>query len=76
MILDCGPKTVELLAGYVSRANAVLWNGPLGAYEQGFVEGTEGLAMVAADSDARVRGVVNYKADPLRLSVRCTISSA
>lgn len=47
-ILDVGPKTIEALHELISRAKTVLWNGPLGNYENGFVEGTEGLAQVIA----------------------------
>ncbi len=51
-ILDNGPKTIAMLAGYVEKAKTVLWNGPLGNYEHGFVEGTEALAQVIARSSA------------------------
>ena len=49
-ILDDGPKTVELLARLAQKASTILWNGPLGNYEHGFVEGTEGLAKAIAKS--------------------------
>lgn len=52
-ILDNGPKTIEMLAGYVAKAKTVLWNGPLGNYENGFVQGTEALARVIANTKAR-----------------------
>ena len=51
-ILDNGPQTIEMLSGIVATAKAVLWNGPLGNYENGFVEGTEALARVIAGSHA------------------------
>lgn len=51
-ILDNGPETVALLAQYAQRARTILWNGPLGAYEDGFVAGTQGLAHVVAASRA------------------------
>ena len=51
-ILDDGAKTIETLAGVVSGAKTVLWNGPLGNYENGFTEGTEALAKVIAASRA------------------------
>lgn len=51
-ILDNGPETIALLAEYAARARTILWNGPLGAYEQGFVEGTQGLAQVIAETSA------------------------
>lgn len=52
-ILDVGPKTLALLGEKLRKARTVLWNGPLGAYEMGFTEGTEGLAELIAYSHAR-----------------------
>lgn len=51
-ILDNGPETVAMLGTLAAHAKTVLWNGPLGNYENGFVEGTEGLATVIARSGA------------------------
>lgn len=33
MILDVGPKSVEAINGWISRAETLVWNGPLGAFE-------------------------------------------
>jgi phosphoglycerate kinase len=33
MILDVGPKTVETINEWIDRANTLVWNGPLGAFE-------------------------------------------
>ncbi|GMB83546.1 phosphoglycerate kinase [Shinella zoogloeoides] len=33
MMLDVGPKTVEAVNGWISRAATLVWNGPLGAFE-------------------------------------------
>eukprot|EP01102_Stenamoeba_stenopodia_P005990 TRINITY_DN166_c0_g1_i1.p1 TRINITY_DN166_c0_g1~~TRINITY_DN166_c0_g1_i1.p1 ORF type:complete len:416 (-),score=143.68 TRINITY_DN166_c0_g1_i1:66-1313(-) len=33
MGLDCGPKSRELFAEAIHRANTILWNGPLGVFE-------------------------------------------
>lgn len=52
-ILDNGPETIAMLAGYVAKAKTILWNGPIGNYENGFVQGTEALAKVIASSHAR-----------------------
>ncbi|MDB5265035.1 MAG: Phosphoglycerate kinase [Parcubacteria group bacterium] len=49
-ILDDGPKTSEMLNGYVAKAKTVLWNGPLGNYEHGFTDGTEAFAHAIAKS--------------------------
>lgn len=43
-IYDDGPRTVEALTTLAAKASTVLWNGPLGLYEKGFVDATEGLA--------------------------------
>jgi phosphoglycerate kinase len=51
-VYDDGPKTSEALASFVSRANTVLWNGPLGLYEKGFTDGTESLAKAIGASHA------------------------
>jgi phosphoglycerate kinase len=51
-ILDDGPRTSELLAGLVKEAKMVLWNGPLGNYENGFVDATRALVVAIANSDA------------------------
>lgn len=51
-ILDNGPKTLEMLAEHIRGAKSVLWNGPLGNYENGFIEGTEALAKIIASSGA------------------------
>jgi len=51
-VLDNGPRTVAHLMELVRNAKTVLWNGPLGNYEKGFVEGTERLADAIARSGA------------------------
>lgn len=51
-ILDDGQKTVDALAKLTKGAKTILWNGPLGNYEHGFVDATEGLAKAIAQSDA------------------------
>lgn len=33
MILDVGPKTVEVINQWIDRAATLVWNGPLGAFE-------------------------------------------
>ncbi|PIB24946.1 phosphoglycerate kinase [Amylibacter kogurei] len=33
MILDAGPKTVELIKSHLDKSKTVIWNGPLGAFE-------------------------------------------
>ncbi len=52
-ILDIGPKTITILEGVVKSAETVLWNGPMGNYENGFQNGTTELAKLVAASDAK-----------------------
>ena len=33
MVLDVGPKSVEAVKSWISRASTLVWNGPLGAFE-------------------------------------------
>lgn len=51
-ILDVGPRTIEMLAPYVERAETILWNGPLGNYEAGFDDATRACAELVAKSSA------------------------
>lgn len=51
-ILDAGPATMAMLAGFISAAETVLWNGPLGDYEHRFTEYTQACAQLIAQSDA------------------------
>ncbi|MFA6536656.1 MAG: phosphoglycerate kinase [Candidatus Paceibacterota bacterium] len=51
-ILDAGLETVAELNFLASKSKFVLWNGPLGNYERGFVEGTENLARALAECGA------------------------
>ncbi|RLA85558.1 MAG: phosphoglycerate kinase [Deltaproteobacteria bacterium] len=53
MGVDIGPRTVEEFTGEISRAKAVLWNGPMGIFEQeAFAEGTRRIAEAIASSGA------------------------
>lgn len=52
VILDAGPETLERLKLFTKGAKTILWNGPLGNYEQGYGDATEGLAKYVAESEA------------------------
>ncbi|QLF71195.1 phosphoglycerate kinase [Peteryoungia desertarenae] len=50
MMLDVGPKSVELINGWIERAATLVWNGPLGAFEIApFDKATVSAALHAAD---------------------------
>lgn len=51
-IFDNGHETVELIKKDVAKAKMVLWNGPLGKFEEGFMEATEEVARAIAKSKA------------------------
>ncbi len=51
-ILDVGPQTIEMLAPYIENAKTILWNGPLGNYEDGYGEATKACAELIAKSNA------------------------
>ncbi len=51
--LDIGPKTRELFANAVLAAKTVIWNGPMGVFENPTLAvGTKAVAQALADSDA------------------------
>jgi len=52
-ILDAGPESVELIRKMVEESKCVLWNGPLGNYEKGFVEPTNAVATMLAENTAK-----------------------
>lgn len=51
-IVDIGPQTIQNIIGYFSKAKTILWNGPLGLYEEGFDESTIVLAKAVAKAGA------------------------
>lgn len=53
MSLDIGPKTAELFANEVMNAKTVVWNGPMGVFENPtLAKGTFAVAKALADSSA------------------------
>lgn len=60
VILDIGPKTVGFYTRFLKRAKTIVWNGPMGYYEnERFKHGTLAIArLVAARSSGKAFGVV------------------
>lgn len=52
IIVDHGPGTSALLAKLTEKSKTILWNGPLGNYENGFIDATDALAIAIAKSSA------------------------
>ena len=53
MAVDIGPKTVAEYSKIIAAAKTIMWNGPLGVFEQKpFAEGTMKIAQAVADSKA------------------------
>jgi phosphoglycerate kinase len=53
VIMDIGPRSVEVMLRTITKESTVLWNGPLGFYERGFRDGTKAFAEGVAASGAR-----------------------
>ena len=52
MIVDVGPETIKKAESVIGGAALIVWNGPLGFYEEGFTEGTRELLELIAGSKA------------------------
>ena len=51
--LDIGPASAEHFAEVIAKAATILWNGPMGVFEDArFASGTEAVARAVAKSDA------------------------
>lgn len=52
MVTDMGPETLEDLKETISKSKTVLWNGPLGFYEEGFDKSSKEILSSIVDSKA------------------------
>jgi len=52
-IVDIGPDTVAMLAPHISSAKFILWAGPTGMYENGYIHYTQAIAELIAKSEAQ-----------------------
>ncbi|HEV7449260.1 MAG TPA: phosphoglycerate kinase [Candidatus Paceibacterota bacterium] len=74
-IVDVGPVTAAAWAQVVEDAPFVLWNGPLGIYEQGYTDASDIVARALAKSQARAvvgggdteAALKKYSFDPVRV---------
>lgn len=53
-IVDAGPDTVAMLAPIIAQARFILWNGPTGIYEQGYIHYTQQIGELIAGSEAKI----------------------
>jgi phosphoglycerate kinase len=55
--LDIGPKTVELFSEQLSGAGTVVWNGPMGVFEnRAFAKGTKAIGKAVLEARASLVG--------------------
>ena len=52
MIVDIGPATLVELNSKIKEAKTILWNGPLGLYEEGFDQSSKEILKVIAETKA------------------------
>jgi len=59
-IFDIGPETISLYAKYINRAQTIVWNGPMGKFEENsFKQGTLSTArLIAARSRGKAYGLI------------------
>jgi len=59
-IFDIGPETIKLYSKFIKKAKTIIWNGPLGMFEEDhYKSGTLVIAMlIAARSSGKAYGVV------------------
>ncbi len=53
MILDVGPKSVEAITQWIIKANTLVWNGPLGAFEIAPFDAATVVAAKAAATETK-----------------------
>jgi len=52
IIFDEGPESILKIKKTISDAETILWNGPIGNFEEGYVQGTEDVAMIVSGMKA------------------------
>lgn len=54
VVMDAGPQSVEILKGLIRGAKLIVWNGPLGFYEKGFIDSTNSVVEAIIESESQV----------------------
>lgn len=53
MIVDIGPRTIEIYREEINQAKTIIWNGPMGVYEyEQFAQGSKEITRAMANSSA------------------------
>ena len=52
-IVDLGPDTVALIAPHIAAAKFILWSGPTGMYENGYIHYTQAIGELISKSEAK-----------------------
>jgi phosphoglycerate kinase len=53
MILDIGPRTIEIYREEINQAKTIIWNGPMGVYEyEQFARGSKEITQAMANASA------------------------
>ncbi len=76
-IVDIGPQTSIGWSGEVVNAPFILWNGPMGIYEEGYVQGTDALAEALSHAAGRAAvgggdtaaALAQFSFDPTRVFI-------
>ncbi len=55
-IVDVGPQTIKDLEPILKKAKLIVWNGPLGYYEEGFDKGT--IALLKAITETKATSII------------------
>ncbi|HEX8994205.1 MAG TPA: phosphoglycerate kinase [Candidatus Paceibacterota bacterium] len=74
-IVDIGPSTLEAWSTMIAEAPLILWNGPLGIYEDGYGAGTDAIAKTIDTKATRaivgggdtLAAIEKYSFDPSRV---------
>lgn len=59
MGLDIGPKTVALFSEEIKNAKSIIWNGPMGVFENPILAaGTKAIAQALADINGKATTII------------------